>query len=205
MSHRLQSEFEKNPRRKATWAAVEFALQRMMRAALSAWMERQPAEELLIDEVGLIVGGGPGKEKGQPVHSDVSPPENFGLGVLTESALPRVFKEGGFTRNELMLHTRRQLGVADESGLSPALPQGRVESFYFGARLLVLGKKALDDGMCRPFHMARMEELQDPPTDDFPHVVKYKRLITAPASIELHAYDVKGSVGDVLLIPGGTP
>ena len=35
---------------------TEFGIEHMMRAAMRAWMERKPEEEILADEVGIIIG-----------------------------------------------------------------------------------------------------------------------------------------------------
>ena len=35
---------------------AEFGIEQMMRAAMCAWMERKPEEEILADEVGIIIG-----------------------------------------------------------------------------------------------------------------------------------------------------
>ena len=56
VTHGAQRALQTTPRNKKTWAAVEFGIQAMMNAAMLAWMERKPEEEILADEVGIIIG-----------------------------------------------------------------------------------------------------------------------------------------------------
>lgn len=153
----------------------------MLAGAMKAWMERKPEEELLIEEVGVIAGGGPGRNKGQICHSDVSAPEEFALGALTRAPLPRVFKEDERgIRAAMLAGTRQALGVGEHTGLSPAYPQGHEECRYFGARLLCQDSKTLLAGIKRPFQTNN------------------------PAAM-WRDYDAFADPGDVSIIPGGTP
>jgi hypothetical protein len=167
-------------RNKGTYESLKFAVQAMMAASLKAWLKRFPEEELLIEEVGVIAGGGDGRRKGQQLHSDVNAPEAFGLGALTPAPLPKVFKESKGDRNNLLVAARTALNVKADAGLSPSNPLGPEEARYFGARLLTMPKVAMTEGLEQPFQTT---DPQDP-----------KR-----------AHDALAQVGDVVLIPGGTP
>ena len=56
MTHGAQLALQTTLRNKKTWAMAEFGIEQMMRAAMCAWMERKPEEEILADEVGIIIG-----------------------------------------------------------------------------------------------------------------------------------------------------
>ena len=119
--------------------------------------------------------------KGQPLHSDVSAPESFALGALTPAPLPRVFKEGETTQRGTLLEScRRSLLVEKDHGLSPLHPMGEEEARYFGARLLTLNFDDMQEGLQRPF-------------------------VTNDAANPLRNYDAEAEVGDIVLLPGGTP
>lgn len=153
----------------------------MLKAAMKAWMERKPEEELLIEEVGVIAGGGPGCNKGQVLHSDVSAPEDFALGALTRAPLPRVFKEPGVgTRASILQAARSMLGVNTTTALSPSQPIGPEVARYFGARLLAMDYASLTAGISSPW----------PTTDP-----------KAP----WRAHSQHADPGDVAMVPGGTP
>ena len=153
----------------------------MLKAAMKTWMERKPEEELLIEEVGVIAGGGPGCNKGQVLHSDVSAPEDFALGALMRAPLPLVFKESGVgSRASRLQEARKVLGLDAAVALSPASPIGPEVARYFGARLLVMDYAAMTLGINTPW-----------PT-------------TNPKA-PLRTYLQCAEIGDVALIPGGTP
>ena len=114
------------------------------------------------------------------MHLDVNAPESFALGALTKAPLPRVYKEAAATRSQLLKYCRENLRVSGFAGLSPCSPQGPEEARFFGARLLTLGRQALDEGVERPFP-------------------------TTSAAERYRAWNACADVSDVVLIPGGTP